>query len=98
LGGGLRGDPAGAHAAPSRPARRAGVLTPTEAYGPHRMEHYLIAMATFGCLYALLALGLNLVWGMAGMINLGLVGFFAFGAFVSALGTRGGGGARPARH
>ena len=34
---------------------------------------------------ALMALGLNLVWGMAGMINLGLVGFFAVGAYVSAL-------------
>jgi branched-chain amino acid transport system permease protein len=48
-------------------------------------------MATFACLYALLALGLNLVWGMAGMINLGLVGFFGFGAYVSALATRRGG-------
>src|SRR6185369_3078362 len=33
----------------------------------------------------LLALGLNLIWGMSGMINLGLVGFFAVGAYVSAL-------------
>ena len=55
------------------------------------MENYLIAMATFACFYALMALGLNLVWGMAGMINLGLVGFFAFGAYVSALATRRGG-------
>src|SRR5258705_307230 len=45
-------------------------------------------MAVFACLYALLALGLNLVWGMAGMINLGLVGFFGFGAYVSALATK----------
>jgi branched-chain amino acid transport system permease protein len=52
------------------------------------MENYLIAMATFACFYALMALGLNLVWGMAGMINLGLVGFFAFGAYVSALATK----------
>jgi branched-chain amino acid transport system permease protein len=52
------------------------------------VENYLIAMATFACLYALLALGLNLVWGMAGMINLGLVGFFGFGAYVSALATK----------
>jgi branched-chain amino acid transport system permease protein len=42
-------------------------------------------MLTFAGLYGLLALGLNLIWGMAGMINLGLVGFFAFGAYVSAL-------------
>jgi branched-chain amino acid transport system permease protein len=45
-------------------------------------------MATFAGLYALMALGLNLIWGMAGMINLGLVGFFAVGAYVSALATR----------
>jgi branched-chain amino acid transport system permease protein len=55
------------------------------------MENYLIAMATFACFYALMALGLNLVWGMTGMINLGLVGFFAFGAYVSALTTKRGG-------
>jgi len=55
------------------------------------MQNYLVAMAVFACFYALLALGLNLVWGMAGMINLGLVGFFAFGAYVSALATRRGG-------
>ena len=55
------------------------------------MENYVVAMATFACLYALLALGLNLVWGMAGMINLGLVGFFGVGAYVSALITRRGG-------
>jgi branched-chain amino acid transport system permease protein len=35
-----------------------------------------------------MALGLNLIWGMAGMIDLGLVGFFAVGAYVSALATR----------
>src|SRR5213593_3253961 len=55
------------------------------------MQNYLVAMAVFACFYALLALGLNLVWGMAGMINLGLVGFFAFGAYASALATRRGG-------
>jgi branched-chain amino acid transport system permease protein len=55
------------------------------------VENYLVAMATFACLYALLALGLNLVWGMTGLINLGLVGFFGFGAYVSALATKRGG-------
>src|ERR1051325_1350684 len=55
------------------------------------MDNYLVAMATFAGIYALLALGLNLVWGMAGMINLGLVGFFAVGAYVSALLTKDGG-------
>jgi branched-chain amino acid transport system permease protein len=55
------------------------------------VESYLAAMATFACLYALMALGLNLVWGMAGMINLGLVGFFGLGAYTSALATTRGG-------
>jgi branched-chain amino acid transport system permease protein len=51
------------------------------------LENYLIAMATFACLYGTMALGLNVIWGMAGMINLGLVGFFAFGAYTSTLTT-----------
>ena len=42
-------------------------------------------MATHAGLYALLALGLNVIWGMGGMINLGLVGFYALGAYVAAL-------------
>jgi branched-chain amino acid transport system permease protein len=49
------------------------------------MLSYLVAMLTFAGLYMLMALGLNIVWGMAGMINLGLVGFFGVGAYVSAL-------------
>jgi branched-chain amino acid transport system permease protein len=51
------------------------------------MLNYLVAMLTFAGLYALMAMGLNVVWGMAGMINLGLVGFFALGAYASGLGT-----------
>lgn len=49
------------------------------------MEHYLIAMGITAGLYALMALGMNVIWGMAGLINLGLVGFFAVGAYTSAL-------------
>src|ERR1041384_306882 len=49
------------------------------------MENYLIAMAVSAGLYALMALGVNVIWGMAGQVNLGLVGFFAVGAYVSAL-------------
>lgn len=52
------------------------------------MENYIIAMLVFAGLYGLMALGLNVVWGMAGMINLGLVGFFAFGAYISAMLTK----------
>ncbi|GAB5376398.1 MAG: branched-chain amino acid ABC transporter permease [Acuticoccus sp.] len=49
------------------------------------MTSYLLASLTFAGIYAMLALGLNVMWGMAGMINLGLAGFFAVGAYVSAL-------------
>jgi branched-chain amino acid transport system permease protein len=51
------------------------------------MVNYLIAMGVSACIYALMAVGLNVIWGLAGMINLGLVGFFAVGAYVTALTT-----------
>lgn len=51
------------------------------------MENYLIAMAVSAGIYALMALGVNVMWGFAGMVNLGLVGFFAVGAYASALAT-----------
>lgn len=49
------------------------------------MDSYLLAMAVFAGLYALMALGLNVIWGLAGMVNLGLVGFFAIGAYAAAM-------------
>jgi branched-chain amino acid transport system permease protein len=52
---------------------------------------YLLFIVTFGGVYALLAQSLNLIWGSAGMVNLGLAGFFAVGAYVSALTVKYGG-------
>jgi len=49
------------------------------------MTSYLLSIVATAGIYALLALGLNVIWGMAGMINLGLAGFFALGAYGSAL-------------
>ncbi|WP_457090340.1 branched-chain amino acid ABC transporter permease [Microvirga sp. P5_D2] len=49
------------------------------------MEAYFIAIATIGLIYALLSLGLTLQYGLTGLINFGHVGFFAIGAYVSAL-------------
>ncbi|TRL39521.1 branched-chain amino acid ABC transporter permease [Rhizobium straminoryzae] len=49
------------------------------------MLSYLIFTLTLGGIYALLALSLNLIWGGVGMVNLGLAGFFAVGAYASAL-------------
>ena len=51
------------------------------------MASYLVSIVATAGIYALLALGLNVVWGMAGMINLGLAGFFAVGAYGSAIAT-----------
>ena len=49
------------------------------------MTNYIISMATFGAIYAILALALNLMWGFAGMVNLGIVGFYAIGGYISAI-------------
>jgi branched-chain amino acid transport system permease protein len=49
------------------------------------MLSYVIFIATIGGIYALLALSLNLVWGSTGLVNLGLAGFFAVGAYASAI-------------
>jgi branched-chain amino acid transport system permease protein len=54
------------------------------------MADYLVAMSVTAGLYALMALGVNLTWGMAGMVNLGLAGFFAVGAYTTALLTKAG--------
>ncbi|MFZ5824145.1 MAG: branched-chain amino acid ABC transporter permease [Bacillota bacterium] len=49
------------------------------------MINYLIAMGSLGLIYSLLALGLNLQWGYTGLINFGLVAFYAIGAYTSTL-------------
>jgi branched-chain amino acid transport system permease protein len=49
------------------------------------METYIASILVFAGFYALMALGLNVIWGLAGMVNLGLVGFFGLGAYASAL-------------
>lgn len=49
------------------------------------MEAYLAAIATIALIYILLSLGLTLQYGLTGLINFGHVGFFAIGAYASAL-------------
>lgn len=46
---------------------------------------YVISLLTMGGIYAILALGLNIQWGFAGLFNAGIAGFFAIGAYVSAI-------------
>lgn len=49
------------------------------------MTSYLVFMLTLAGIYSLMSLGLVTIWGQGGMVNLGLVGFFAVGAYASAL-------------
>ncbi|MFY8113617.1 MAG: ABC transporter permease subunit, partial [Rhabdaerophilum sp.] len=49
------------------------------------MEAYLVAIGIISAIYVLLALGLTLQYGMTGIINFGHVGFFAIGAYATAL-------------
>jgi branched-chain amino acid transport system permease protein len=50
-----------------------------------RVIPYLTAIATLVGVRALLTLGLNVQWGLAGLVNLGAVAFFGVGAYTSAL-------------
>lgn len=48
-------------------------------------QPYWVHAATVAGLYVCLALGLNIVVGLAGLLDLGFVAFFAIGAYVGAL-------------
>ena len=60
------------------------------------MENYLVAIGVTAGLYALLAQSVTLAWGMTGLVNLGLAGFWAIGAYASAMATVQGGAPVPA--
>lgn len=49
------------------------------------MTAYLVTILIFVCIAILLGFALNLQWGVSGMVNFGLVGFFALGAYAAAL-------------
>lgn len=49
------------------------------------MTAYLLAIGIMAAIYVLLTLGLTLQYGLTGLVNFGHVGFFAIGAYASAL-------------
>ena len=49
------------------------------------MTVYLVSMLTYVGFFMILALALNLQWGMTGMVNFGIAGFYALGAYTSSL-------------
>lgn len=53
-----------------------------QAYG---IFLYVVSLLTVGGIYAVLTLGLNIQWGFTGLFNAGIAGFFAIGAYVSAI-------------
>ncbi len=46
---------------------------------------YLVSFIITAIIYAVFTLGLNVQWGYTGLFNIGLAGFFAVGAYTSAL-------------
>jgi branched-chain amino acid transport system permease protein len=53
---------------------------------PFLASKYLLTVAILGLIYVLLGLGLNIVVGLAGLLDLGYVAFYAIGAYGLALG------------
>ncbi len=47
--------------------------------------YYGVSILIAGGIYAILCLALNIQWGMGGLFNAGIAGFFAVGAYTSAL-------------
>ena len=52
---------------------------------PYRLNIYWISVADTALLFALLAIGLGLVMGIAGQVNLAQIAFFGVGAYVTAI-------------
>lgn len=48
---------------------------------------YGVFLLTLAGIYAVLSLGLNVQWGMTGLFNIGVAGFYAVGAYTAAIVT-----------
>ena len=46
---------------------------------------YLAGFVVMAGIYSVFALGLNVQWGHTGLFNIGIAGFFALGAYTSAI-------------
>lgn len=46
---------------------------------------YGVSLLTMAGIYGVIAIGLNIQWGYTGLFNAGIAGFFAVGAYVSAI-------------
>ena len=46
---------------------------------------FLVSFAIMASIYAIFSIGLNVHWGYTGLLNFGIAGFFAIGAYTTAL-------------
>ncbi|MCH8110503.1 MAG: branched-chain amino acid ABC transporter permease [Proteobacteria bacterium] len=46
---------------------------------------YVVGVLTMAGIYSVLTIGLNIQWGLTGLFNAGIAGFFAIGAYVSTI-------------
>lgn len=58
-----------------------GVLLIALLFVPFTINNYYIDILTITGIYAILALGLNIVVGLAGLLDLGYIAFYAIGAY-----------------
>jgi branched-chain amino acid transport system permease protein len=49
--------------------------------------NFLVSFSIMAAIYAIFSMGLNVHWGYTGLLNFGIAGFFAIGAYTSALVT-----------
>src|SRR3954454_13295723 len=66
--------------------------------GGYEMISFFVLLGIVVCFSAILALALNFQWGLGGMVNFGLTGFYALGAYSSALLMLKAGGQHVLRH
>lgn len=61
-----------------------GIVLVALIVAPFGLNNYYLTLLTNICVYAMLGLGLNIVVGYAGLLDLGYAAFFAIGAYVAA--------------
>ena len=55
------------------------------AAGPFFLNNYYLDVLIMACIYSILAIGLNVIVGFTGLLNLGFAAFYACGAYTYAL-------------
>src|SRR6185436_4759652 len=62
-----------------------GLLLAVCLIAPHLLSSYMVYLLCLMAIYAIVAIGLNILMGYAGQISVGHTGFFAIGAYASGI-------------